>query len=168
MKFTTPLLIGAAILSLGGAALAQPAPGMMSGVQDAGPRHDRGDRPQRDPAEMAARRAQHLRDTLQLTPAQEPALNAFIAGMAPPAGMRDKMRAERGERAAMTTPQRLDRMKARMAEREVQFGRRADATLRFYGQLSPAQKKAFDALGPMGGHGGKGPGGGHRMGGDRG
>lgn len=167
MKFTTPLLIGAAILSLGGSALAQTAPpaGMMSGAQDAGPRHDRGDRAHRDPAEMAARRAQHLRDTLQLTPAQEPALNAFIAALAPPAGMRDKMRAERGERAAMTTPQRLDRMKARMAERQVQFGRRADATMRFYSQLSPSQKKAFDTLGPMGGHGGKGHGGGHRMGG---
>lgn len=167
MKLTTPLLIGAAILSLGGAALAQPAPGMMSGVQDAGPRHDRGDHAPRDPAEMAARRAQHLRDALQLTPAQEPALTAFIAALAPPAGMRDRMRAERGERAAMTTPQRLDRMKARMAERQVQFGRRADATMRFYSQLSPSQKKAFDALGPMGGHGGKGHGG-PRFGGGRG
>lgn len=167
MKFTTPLLVGAAILSLGGGALAQPAPpaGMMSGVQDAGPRQDRGERMHRDPAEMAARRAQHLRDTLQLTPAQEPALNAFLQSMAPPAGMRDRMRAERGERAGMTTPQRLDHMKARMAERQVQFGRRADATMRFYSQLSPSQKKAFDALGPMGGHGGKGHGGGHRMGG---
>jgi len=134
-------------------------------MQDASPRHDRGDRATRDPAEMAARRAQHLRDALQLTPAQEPALNAFIAALAPPAGMRDRMRAERGARAAMTTPQRLDRMKARMAERQAQFDRRADATLRFYGQLSPSQKKAFDALGPMGGRGGMGHGGGHRMGG---
>lgn len=165
MKFTTPLLLSGAILTLGlgGAAIAQPAPSpMMAGVQDAGPRHDRGDRPHRDPAEMAAKRAQHLRDTLQLTPNQEPALSAFLLSMTPPAGMREKMRENRGERAALTTPERLDRMKASMADRQARFARRADATMRFYSQLSPAQKKAFDALGPMGGHGGHG---GHRGGG---
>ena len=161
MKFTTPLLLSGAILtlSLGGAAVAQPAPA----AQEAGHRHERGDRPHRDPAEMAARRAQHLRDTLQLTPNQEPALNAFVSSMAPPADRREKMRADRGERAAMTTPERLDRMKARMADRQAQFARRADATMRFYSQLSPAQKKAFDAMPPKGGRGGKG--GGHRGGG---
>lgn len=166
MKFTTPLLIGGAILALGGAALAQPtAPtGAMSGLHGGGPRHERGDRPHRDPAEMAARRAQHLRDALQLTPAQEPALNAFLASMAPPAGLRDKMAEARGERGDLTTPQRLERMKARMAERQGQFGRRADATMRFYGQLSPSQKKAFDAMKPMG-QGGRRHGGGHGMGG---
>lgn len=172
MKFTTPLLLSGAILTLGlgGAAIAQPAPAPMAGVQDAGPRHDRGDRPHRDPAEMAAKRAQHLRDTLQLTPNQEPALNAFLQSMAPPAGMRERMRENREERANLTTPQRLDRMKAHMADRQVAFARRADATMRFYSQLSPTQKKAFDALGPMGGgkgHGDRGHGGG-RFGGDRG
>ena len=162
MKFTTPLLLSGAILAfgLGGAAIAQPAPAAM---QDAGPRHDRGDRPHRDPAEMTARRAQHLRDALQLTANQEPALNAFLQSIAPPADWRDKMREHRGERATLTTPQRLDRMKARMADRQAQFARRADATMRFYSQLSPSQKKAFDAIRPMGGRGGKG--GGHRGGG---
>lgn len=162
MKFTTPLLLSGAILTLGlgGAAIAQPAP---AAAQEAGHRHERGDRPHRDPAEMAARRTQHLRDTLQLTAAQEPALTAFVASMAPPAGAREKMRENRGERAALTTPERLDRMKARMADRQVQFARRADATMRFYAQLSPSQKKAFDAMRPMGGHGGKH--GGHRGGG---
>ena len=73
------------------------------------------------------------------------------------------MRETRVERAALTTPERLDRMKAHMADRQVQFARRADATMRFYSQLSPSQKKAFDAMRPMGGRGGKG--GGHRGGG---
>ncbi|MBR7618153.1 Spy/CpxP family protein refolding chaperone [Phenylobacterium sp. 20VBR1] len=172
MKFTTPLLLSGAILTLGlgGAAIAQPASAPMAGVQDAGPRHDRGDRPRRDPAEMAAKHAQHLRDTLQLTSAQEPALNAFLQSMTPPAGMRERMRENRDERANLTTPERLDRMKAHMADRQVAFARRADATMRFYSQLSPTQKKAFDALGPMGGgngHGDRGHGGG-RFGGDRG
>ncbi|MBP7651107.1 MAG: Spy/CpxP family protein refolding chaperone [Phenylobacterium sp.] len=161
MKFTTPLLLSGAILTLGlgGAAIAQPAPAAM---QEAGPHHQRGDRPHRDPAEMAALRAQHLRAALQLTANQEPALNAFVQSMAPPADWRDKMREHRAERATLTTPQRLDRMKARMADRQVQFTRRADATMQFYAQLSPSQKKAFDALRPMGG---RGKGGGHRGGG---
>ena len=94
------------------------------------------------------------------------ALNAFVQSMAPPADWRDKMREHRGERATLTTPERLDRMKARLADRQVQFARRADATMRFYSQLSPSQKKAFDAMRPMGGRGGKGgKGGGHRGGG---
>lgn len=168
MKFTTPLLLSGAILTLGlgGTAIAQLAP-MMAGVQDAGPRHDRGER--RDPAEMAARRAQHLRDTLQLTASQEPALNAFLQSVTPPSGLRERMREKREEPAALTTPERLDRMKAHMIARQAAFARRADATMRFYSQLSATQKKAFDALGPMGGgkgHGDRGHGG--RFGGGHG
>lgn len=161
MKFTTPLLLSGAILTLGlgGVAVAQPAPA----AQEAGHRYDRGDRPHRDPAEMTARRGQHLRDTLQLTPNQEPALTAFVSAMAPPADRPEKMRAAWGQRATMTTPERLDRMKARMADHQARFARRADATMRFYSELSPSQKKAFDAMRPMGGRGGKG--GGHRGGG---
>ena len=172
MTFTTPLLLGGAILALGlsSAATAQPAPpsAMMDGMRDAGPRGEFGERRRLDPAERAARRAQTLRDTLQLTSAQEPALGAFVQAMTPPAGMREKMRAERGQRAEMTTPERLELMKARMEQRQVQFTRRADATMRFYGQLSPSQKRAFDAMRPMGRGGKHHDGGGHRRGGDRG
>jgi protein CpxP len=163
MTFTTPLLLSGAILALGlgGAAIAQPAP---SGPQDAGPRFER---PHRDRAEMAAKRAQRLRDTLQLTSAQEPALNAFLQSMAPPTGWRDKVGDQRDHSVALTTPERLDRMKARLADRQAAFARRADATMRFYSQLSPAQQKAFDAMAPMGGRGGRGHGGDH-FGGQRG
>jgi len=153
------LAVGAAILASGLAAgaQAQPAPaqpqrGMMG----------------HDPAEMAARHAEHLRAVLQLRPDQEPALKALIAAMAPPADMRERMQERREEMAGLTTPQRLDRMQARMAEHQAAFARRADAIRRFYAQLTPAQQKSFDALPPMHGRGmggmGKGPGGrGHGM-----
>lgn len=93
-------------------------------------------------------RAQRLRDILQLTPAQEPALKAFLEAQTPPAPPAPP---EAGARPA-TTPERLDRQRARMVQGLAEFDRRAAATRTFYAQLTPAQKKAFDAL-PQGGGG---------------
>jgi protein CpxP len=101
---------------------------------------------QHDPAAHA----QRLREMLQLTQAQEPALQSFIASH----GQRGDRQARKAERQAMqtlTTPQRLDRMVARNAERQQRLVQRADAVKRFYAALSPAQQKAFDAM-----HKGKG------------
>jgi hypothetical protein len=98
-----------------------------------------------DPAQMAERHAQHLRDALQLRPDQEPALQAFVGSMKPPAGEREHMRREEGG-PELTTPQRLERAQAKMVEHEAKFRARAEAIRRFYAQLSPAQQKAFDAL----------------------
>ncbi len=53
----------------------------------------------------------------------------------------------------MTTPERLDRMAARLDARRAAFTARAEATKTFYAQLSPAQQKAFDVMGYRG-HGG--------------
>ena len=157
MKTTTFAL--AAVIALSGvAAYAQPA----ASWPDAGPRahHQR-----LDPAQMAERRAERLRTVLQLRPEQEPALKAFVSATAPnPDRMRER-RAARGEAGALTTPQRLDRQAARLAERQKAFAARADATKRFYAQLSPSQQKAFDALKPTGKRGHKG---GHRGGGRHG
>jgi hypothetical protein len=116
---------------------------------------------------MAERRAQHLRDVLQLRPEQEPALSALIAALKPPAGERERMRQEHQAGAQLTTPERLDRQAARMAERASRFRQHADAIKRFYAQLTPAQQKAFDAMPKrgFGGHGGRhGHGGGGRPG----
>jgi hypothetical protein len=44
----------------------------------------------------------------------------------------------------MTTPQRLDMIQARMADRTAAFNRRADATRTFYATLTPEQQKTFD------------------------
>jgi len=128
------------------------------------------------------RAATHLRNVLQLTPAQEPALQAYLAALHPPhEGYRhegpggapglqggpppadpaarraamDQRRAEmdkrRAEQAALTTPERLDRMiktmTERAAKRQAQMQAHVAAIKQFYAALTPAQQKAFDALG---------------------
>ena len=151
---TTTLALAALLALSGGAAFAQPA----APAPDGGPRahHQR-----MDPAKFAERRAERLRATLQLRPEQEPALTTFLAATAPnPERMRER-RADRGEARDLTTPQRLDQQSARLAERQRAFAARADATKRFYAQLSPSQQKAFDALREGGKRGHKG---GHRGG----
>jgi len=157
----TPLrglaLAGAlAVTGVAASSLAQPAsppPMAHAGPGMGGPRMD--------PAEMAQRRAQHLRDALQLRPNQEPALAALTDALKPPEGMRDRMRQEHREMMGLTTPERLDRMRDRMSRRQAEFDRRAMAIKRFYAQLTPPQQKAFDAMGPMMMRGGMG---GHRRG----
>jgi len=92
-------------------------------------------------------RAQRLRDVLQLTPAQEPALKAYLEGQKPPQPpVPPAARAK-----PLTTPDRLDSQRARMVERLAAFDRRAAVTRTFHAQLTPSQKKAFDALPPAGG-----------------
>lgn len=152
MKLTSLALAGALALTGVAAASAQPAPA--PGPQ-AAQRHWQ--RP--DPAQMAEKHAQRLRDALQLRPDQEPALRQLIAATARPAG--EHRHGARGEMRNLSTPQRLDRMQAMMAERQQRFAQRAEATKRFYAQLSPSQQRAFDTLHQgRGGHGHRGHGGG--------
>ncbi|HEV2532684.1 Spy/CpxP family protein refolding chaperone [Phenylobacterium sp.] len=147
MKLASISMAAALAICAGSASFAQPAP------PPAGS-HAEGHHWQRpDPAQMAERHAQHLRDALQLRPDQEPALRALVAAMQPPAGEREHMRKDHEEGAGLSTPQRLDRMAARIAEHEARFRQHADAVKRFYAQLSPAQQKAFDAMPMKMGHG---------------
>jgi len=154
MKFTkiASLAVGGVLLASASASLAQQPP---PAEHRMGPGRERP-----DPAAMAERRAERLRAALQLRPDQEPALKAFVGAMKPGA------RADRGQRPAMaqmSTPQRLDAMRARAAERLARLDQRIAATKTFYAQLSPAQQKAFDTMAPRGGmrghHGMRGPGG---------
>lgn len=114
-----------------------------------------------------AAHAQRLRDTLKLTPAQEPALQAFLAAHEQHRAERKDRRGDREAMANLTTPQRLDMMGQRMIERQQAFARHAEAVKRFYAQLTPEQQKAFDAMhqgrGGMGKHGRHG---GHEGGGE--
>jgi protein CpxP len=143
------------------------APPPPAGAEEGHHHHDMG-----DPAERAAMMARHLeheaarlRDILQLRPEQEGALHAFLDSMKPPADMMARMHKDHDDGDTLTTPQRLDRMLARMDEHRAHMAAHADAVKRFYAQLSPTQQKAFDAMGPMmhgphgmGGHGMGGPG----------
>jgi hypothetical protein len=149
-------LVAAAVFTLSGAAVAvaqdgPPPPGMppMAGNGPdggpGGPRHHRFD------PEV---HAQHLRDVLQLRADQDGALKAYLAATAPK-GRDGQDRPGRGSADGppkmLTTPERLDRETEHLTRAKA----RIDATRTFYTALSPSQKKAFDAIGPMGGgHGG--------------
>ena len=122
---------------------------------------------------MQERRAKHLADLktkLKLNASQESAWTAFTSATQPPtrpAPGADRA-AARAEFEKLTTPQRIDRMQARQAERSAHFAQRAEATKTFYAVLTPEQQKTFDAeslrRGPRG-HGG--PDGHHGPRGDR-
>jgi len=135
----------AAPIALATAGFAQPAPPPQAGGQPSAEM-----RRMPDPAEMRARMADRLRAVLQLQPNQDPALNAFLDALKPPAGDRDAMRKDRAADERATTPERLDRMLARMDARRNRIAQIASATKTFYAQLSPAQQRAFDASMPLG------------------
>jgi protein CpxP len=174
-KLIRVLAVSAMMAAVGAPAMAQPAP--PAAAERAGPGS-------MNPAERAEHRAERLRDILQLRPNQEPALDDLMKALTPPEGARERMRAARQEMRDLPTPARLDKQREHMLRRQQEFDRRAMAIKKFYAQLTPAQQKAFDALGPMGhrmggkmkmrhhdgghgGHGGHGGWGGHEGRGDR-
>jgi len=101
------------------------------------------------------KRAQRLRDILQLRGDQDGALKAYVEATTPKiviekrevvkdkSDKKDGDRMERAERAPPTTLERLDRM-TKMADA---MKKRAEATRAFYTALTPAQQKTFDILG---------------------
>jgi protein CpxP len=148
--------LACALVSAGGA-LAQPSPTTppddMHGRRDPMAMHRR----------MQDKRADHLKafhDALNIRADQETAFAAFAAAMSPPPGAWGR-RDHGNDRpvavaAAMTTPQRLDRMAQRMDERSARmkqaFERRAAAAKALYAALSPDQQHTMDALHGLLGH----------------
>jgi periplasmic protein CpxP/Spy len=133
------LLAGVAFAS---GAQPQPAAAPGAGPTSAATREHHG---RFDPARMQehiAKRQAQLKQKLQITPAQEGAWNAYTTAMQPPL---DSRRPERGELDKLTTPERIDRMRAMRAARAGEMDKRAEATKAFYAALSPEQKKVFDA-----------------------
>ena len=144
-------VLAGAVLALstaaGAAAYAQAAPD-----PEPQPRLERGERMERHERTVIIRRgderpdqAEHLRAILQLKPAQESALTAYLEAMRPK-GDHERMMRMAGEGRPKTTPEKLARMEARMSEHEAAMKTRIAATKRFYDQLDPAQKRAFDEL----------------------
>lgn len=110
-------------------------------------RADRQQRMEQHRARMAERhqqRMEQLKTRLQLSPEQEPAWRAFQARMTPPQRQDYGQRGERPDFAAMSTPQRIERMKAWQAQRQTAQEQRMDATLAFYQALNPSQQRVFD------------------------
>ena len=100
---------------------------------------------ERDPAkrqEMMAKRQAELKAQLQLTAAQEPAWNTFIASMKP-AVDRAALRAEMEK---LSDAERRDKMTALRAQREAKVGA-------FYAVLSADQRRVFDEQRKHKGHG---------------
>ncbi len=93
--------------------------------------------------QRAAQRQERLKQILQITPAQEGAWSTWIASRQTGTSFRGGQRAEF---AQLTTPERIDRMRALRAARAAEAERRGEATKAFYAALTPAQQKAFDAL----------------------
>lgn len=155
-SFRPTLLAAVLLAALAGTAGAQTAPAQPGPA--AGHTHDHaGKRGPMDPARMQARRAERmneLKQKLQISGAQEGPWNSFLAALQPSANMQ---RPDRDAMARMTTPDRIDQMRALRTQRNAEMDRRADATKAFYAQLTPTQQKTFDeATSRMGrgGHGG--------------
>jgi hypothetical protein len=185
------LIAAAALASVSTLALAQAAPaGGPPTAEQRAAWQAKAEARMHEQMEMHAR---HLHDLLQLRPDQDAALQTLMAALAPshmdhmgdhhmdhggPGHMDHHMGAGpdgHDDFAKLTTPERLDKMSAMMAEHiarhQAEFQKRAEAIKAFYAVLSPEQKRAFDAMPPHmfgGGHhgdGGEGQGGwGHRMG----
>lgn len=150
-----PILLAGLLATAGFAAFSQaPAGGDRGPMMGAGSpmhegyRHDR--MGQRDPAKMQAwmdKRNTELKAKLKLTPAQEGAWTTYTAAMKPPADLIAK-RPDRAELDKLSTPERIDKMKAlrtqHMTDMTVAMDKRGEATKAFYATLTPEQQKVFD------------------------
>lgn len=162
-RLNTVTVAAALLAALALPALAQTAPTEAAAPMASQPQrgHHKDMRMQR--AEHMQKRAAELKAKLQLTAEQETAWTTFTEAMKPQ---------QRGARLdwkgmrELSTPERIDRMRAMRAQRDAEMDRRGEATKAFYAQLNPAQQKTFDAqtlrMGPRmhGGehHGHGGPG----------
>ena len=145
------LVNGLALAGLMAASASAMAQGTPPAAQNPSPRSEHMGK--HDPAKMQAMMARHQADLkvkLKLTPAQEGAWTAYTTAMQPPTGrgMRPSD-AQRAEMDKLTTPERIDKMRAlrtqRMANDNAAMDKRDDATKAFYAVLSAEQKKIFDA-----------------------
>lgn len=140
MKFHSKSLLAAAtaLALLAGA----PAMAQMQHKGD-GPRHEQ-------MAKRMAEREGQLKAALKLTPAQEAAWTRYTNAHQPP---KQATRPDREAWAKLTTPQRLDQMQAKKAERDAHMAQVVDATRALYAALDAEQQKVFDSQAPMAGMG---------------
>ena len=151
------MLAAAAVPSFAQTTAPAPAAATASAPADAKPAH-RGhhDRKQRmTPEQRQERMAKHaeaFKQKLKITADQEPAWTAFQQSMQPMQPMQPKDRPDHArldpkEMDKLTTPERIDRMRAMHAQHGAEMERRGEAVKAFYAQLTPAQQKTFDDRG---------------------
>jgi hypothetical protein len=153
ISFTRHLAAAAACAALALPVLAQPGPAAPAAgdapasqmQQRNGPGADRQARRAQWQEKRAERRAQHLaalKSKLAITPAQEGAWTQFVQAMQPRS---DFARLDRSTMQSLSTPERIDRMRAQRAQRDAAMDARGDAIKAFYAQLQPEQQKTFDS-----------------------
>lgn len=135
-------------MGMGGGMGQQMGQGMGQGTGQSMGMHQMG---QRDPAKMQAmmaKRQEELKAKLKLAPEQDAAWTTYAAAVKPSTD-KAMVRPDRAEMAKLSTPERIDKMRAMHTERHaamtVQMDKRAEATKAFYATLNPEQKKVFDA-----------------------
>jgi hypothetical protein len=169
MKSSLKISLVAGLLIAAGLAYSQSPMGggqCDHGMMGQGMKHGR--MGQGDPAKMQAMMDNHhnaLKTLLKLSPAQEGAWTTFTAAMKPPAKAMAG-RPDPAEMAKLTTPERIEKMKAmhaqHMGEMTADMDKRGEAAKTFYASLTPEQQKVFDAHAMPGqgkahaGHAGKG------------
>ena len=145
------LVLAGLLATAGASAMAQGAPaGPAAAGMPAGPQA--GHMGRHDPAKMQAsiaKRQAELKAQLKITPAQEGAWTAYTAALQPPAHGARPTPEQRAEFDKLSTPERIDKMRAlrtqRMADMAAAMDKRDEATKAFYAALTPAQQKTFDA-----------------------
>lgn len=142
-----PLLIAGLMACATISSYAQPMMDMMprgDAVQQGGPMGMRG---KLDPAQMEAMRAKRhaeLKTRLKITPEQESAWDTFTTAMKPPATAMGQMRQMHAEMGKLSTPERIDKMRALRSQHMADMEKREEAIKTFYASLTPDQKKTFD------------------------
>lgn len=122
-------------------------PGMMAGRPDPAARTQH--MAERHIARMAV-----LKSRLKLAPEQEAAWRSFEEGMKPT----PRTPPPPAEMATLSTPERMERMQAHLADRQAELKKRTDVVKAFYATLSADQKKTFDQSARQAKHGGGHPG----------
>lgn len=92
------------------------------------------------------KRAQRLRDVLQLRGDQDGALKAYVEATTPKIEVRKVVKDAKDGAEAPTPPTTLERLD-RMTKAAEAMQKRAAATRAFYLALTPSQQKTFDVLG---------------------
>jgi periplasmic protein CpxP/Spy len=135
-------------------ALAQPGPGYGPGMMGGSHGMMMGNGPGRmmasndtDFAKFQQDRLGQLKLQLKITPAQQPAWDAFASSAAEQA---KTMRAMRKDMATGTAPERMARHQQVMGERQKAMGVMSEPFTKLYEVLSPQQREVFDrSHGPM-------------------
>lgn len=128
------------------------APSAHAGPHMRGSHADHGAHMAERSSRMQARQAQRLQELkgkLQLTPIQESAWSQFSEALRARPAAAGAHAAMHQELGALSTPERLERMKTLRAQHQSEMNafmdRRLEATRAFYAALTPEQQKMFDA-----------------------